>query len=737
MLISTAVNPLSFDPYPHSHRTSLLSDTHEPDPSRLNPILIVDDDRVHITPLSGPDEQEQSQDPELSALDISPPVPEVGVISANVEIISPTPVTKIRTLPVISDIDISVAAHQVPLPQSRPASRVTTTGATGKWRGNVRALTDRIGSDLGPDFGRAYHQRSSSAGVQGSGQHPSNFSGSTGLQRPDSSLRRREGSTISEKSWRRGVVEPTGDNRVTELSPSGPPGTDTFVGGFVMQAGTQTFQRSGTPQVQSGTGDIRASSVLGLTTSHPSSRKSTPPPKLKSTTLAPSITSPAPAYQAQPTASTSHSKFDDAAPSKTLTPVPPSKTATPKPNSMLPSKSPILVPPSKANTPKPISDCATSDPTSGTNRATDYNPAEPIRPLIASPSTVHDPIFGGATLRAYVPVDLDTTEYEIGDSPPPEYESPMDAHGEGFGEANGEASSVGAVTEGGVNNGQGSTEGDRQKVVEDENIGDVCLGVQKAGEGEQGTSQGTGEYTQDVGENTTKLEENAQVNLGDNQEQGMSKLDEVRSGEGADGDHQADNEVQTPEVVQVADDGALVVDRDTQVVGMSSTYILTLNRPKVSFPASAEDPKNSTPMTLTPEQIKAEATRTAFLREAISQLEESRPEAQEADLHKIQTRVDLLKERIARTNFTGVFMIHGRLSSLVLVLTPKKDPPDNPPLAFELPACGTLTLTKLKEVLVDLLIERQDAGPIQVRVSYSSSNERKVVQKVIKNFITT
>ena len=162
-----------------------------------------------------------------------------------------------------------------------------------------------------------------------------------------------------------------------------------------------------------------------------------------------------------------------------------------------------------------------------------------------------------------------------------------------------------------------------------------------------------------------------------------------------------------------------------------------MNRPKVSFPASAEVPKKSTPMTLTPEQTEAEATRAAFLRETISQLEKSSLEAQEADLHKIQARVDLLKERIARTNFTGVFMIHGRLSSLVLVLTPKKDPPDNPPLAFELSARGTLTLTKLKEVLVDLLIERQDAGPIQVRVSYSSGNERKVVEKVIKNFTTT
>ena len=144
----------------------LLSNSTDIDPSRLDPIPIPDDLVVHISPSSL--SQEQVQEPELSVLDILLPVAAMQVTTANVEIVPPTPVTSIRALPPISDIDLSVPAHQVPLPLSRPASRVNTAGGT--WRENVRAHAGRVGSDLSSDYGKPFHQWASSTGVFGHGR---------------------------------------------------------------------------------------------------------------------------------------------------------------------------------------------------------------------------------------------------------------------------------------------------------------------------------------------------------------------------------------------------------------------------------------------------------------------------------------------------------------------------------------------------------------------------------------
>ena len=57
----------------------------------------------------------------------------------------------------------------MPLPLSRPASRVNTVGSP--WTGNVRAHAKRVGSDLSSDYGKPHYQRASSAGVFGQGQN--------------------------------------------------------------------------------------------------------------------------------------------------------------------------------------------------------------------------------------------------------------------------------------------------------------------------------------------------------------------------------------------------------------------------------------------------------------------------------------------------------------------------------------------------------------------------------------
>ena len=136
-------------------------------------------------------------------------------------------------------------------------------------------------------------------------------------------------------------------------------------------------QRSGTPRDQFG--PARANSALGLTTTLPLFNASAPPPKPKSSASVPYIKPPTPAPQTRLTTPALYpSSEKPALRSKTPTPAPPSKITTPK------------------------SGCPTADP-STTNRTsaappTDYNPAEPVRPMpgLKSPSTEPDSIFGGA-----------------------------------------------------------------------------------------------------------------------------------------------------------------------------------------------------------------------------------------------------------------------------------------------------------------------------------------------------
>ncbi|KAJ8589959.1 hypothetical protein M405DRAFT_186124 [Rhizopogon salebrosus TDB-379] len=629
--IPTADNPASFDLDSYSHRTSLLSNSSGIDSSRHDPILIPDE--VHIVIPSHSQEQGQVQDPELSALDILPPIAAVEVTTANVEIVSPTPLMSIQVLPIIPDIDLSIPAHQVSLPPSRPASRVDTTGVTGISQGRVRTLVEKFGSDQGPDFGKPYmsQQRASSTGVLGQGQNHSvdTRPGSTGHQRSDLSSRRREGSMLRpiDGNWRRGVI--LDGERTTEHTLSDSPGTETFIGGFFIRD-RQTPQRSGTPREQSGSGGAPPGSALGLDKTFSPSKAPVPPPKPRSTSV-PLIKPPTPGPQTRLTTPAPHTKSDKAeSRSKTPIPVPPSKSTTPKP-------------PSKSTTPIPKSDRATPDPTSSTHRATDYNPAEPVRPMpgLKSPSTEPDSIFGGPRLHAYASGNYDTNEYDMDDVPPPKYESPVNTQGEGLGETSGRQEEV--------------AEDGAQQVVTGDNTGEAGgIDVQEAGDGTQGggeTSQGAGEHTQGGGQNTTRLLENASEKMGNNQEQEVNKPEEKKVDQGGGDDNQGavnDSQV-TDNVTQVADEPETTSVAGGHTEGADGhTEVNQSSKPE--------------PTLRTPAQKEAEIHRTAFLRKEVTRLEASKLVSGEVGLPGIQARVDALKERIVRTNFTGAFVFSSTLT---------------------------------------------------------------------------
>ena len=84
-----------------------------------------------------------------------------------------------------------------------------------------------------------------------------------------------------------------------------------------------------------------------------------------------------------------------------------------------------------------------------------------------------------------------------------------------------------------------------------------------------------------------------------------------------------------------------------------------MNQPKASSPAPVSDPASEpTPTVLTPEQTEAETHHVVFLNQQVSQLEASKLGSDQAELPKIEARVDVLKERITRIIFTGAFLCY-------------------------------------------------------------------------------
>jgi len=86
---------------------------------------------------------------------------------------------------------------------------------------------------------------------------------------------------------------------------------------------------------------------------------------------------------------------------------------------------------------------------------------------------------------------------------------------------------------------------------------------------------------------------------------------------------------------------------------------VTLNQPRASPAAPASDPASEpTPTVLTPEQTEAETHRVTFLSKEVSRLEASKVGSDEKNMHEIGARVDVSKERIARTIFAGASILH-------------------------------------------------------------------------------
>jgi len=68
-----------------------------------------------------------------------------------------------------------------------------------------------------------------------------------------------------------------------------------------------------------------------------------------------------------------------------------------------------------------------------------------------------------------------------------------------------------------------------------------------------------------------------------------------------------------------------------------------------------------------------------------------------------------------------------------------KDPPDQLPRPPEISSNGisvTDIQDELRKIIIGLLIERQDAGPIQVRMTSNKAKRHKNVDKALKEFIT-
>jgi len=73
------------------------------------------------------------------------------------------------------------------------------------------------------------------------------------------------------------------------------------------------------------------------------------------------------------------------------------------------------------------------------------------------------------------------------------------------------------------------------------------------------------------------------------------------------------------------------------------------------------------------------------------------------------------------------------------MLTLIKESPDQLPPPPEISSNGisvTEIQEELKKIIIGLLIERQDAGPIQVRVTSNKPKRHKDVDKALKEFIT-
>lgn len=220
--ISTTVDPACLPPVDlHSQHISHLSDAG---PSKSDPITIHEDSWVHVSVSSH--SPEQGQDPDLSALDIPPLAPEGQTVTANVEVLSPKPRMHINSLP-------TIAARQVPLPESRPASVIgSVLSLFGAKSILSRPRGDKIKLDVGIDA--TQHQASTTDWERPTtGQEEYQPSAVTGHRRmnsgPGSSMLRHADDDDESVVGKGARTEPLFGGRPESLLGTG---GEAFVGGF-------------------------------------------------------------------------------------------------------------------------------------------------------------------------------------------------------------------------------------------------------------------------------------------------------------------------------------------------------------------------------------------------------------------------------------------------------------------------------------------------------------------------
>lgn len=672
--------PPAFNSDPVFHRPPLLPNVSDSDPSLHDPIPILDDDRAHTAMPSHMQGQEQEHGPDLSVLDITPPVAAFEIKTTS-EIISPTPRAHMGALPYIPDSEFDISVHAPPvLPlESRPASRVRNLISTfdaGMRSQSVRTVVGEVGSDRRPDLGKArtpFHRRASSAGVSGqaptSGNQPNSTGNQTSSKWEHSRLRHPEQIVLSD-----GAVG---------------------IGGFAIQADGQIPQPSGTSQAHPGSNSVCTSLALGLST--PLSLSNTPAVLPNPTPAsAPQIKPPTPGLptrQATPNPQPNLKSSNAEPRSTTPAPALPSKTPIPAPLSRTHTPMPL----SKTSMPKPPKSRCTSPGLTSTSvcNATDYDPANPIRPMpgLKSPSTEPDPIFPGAracdesATRKY---DLlDTSNVNMDDDPPPpfkEVESPVYLREANFGA--------------GVDDGKGPSEQVAESSSSKCAVAELPATEGRAeGEGQEGVIDGdvqgaiTNKETEDVGtgKNTP---ERARETANNSREQATSKQD----GEG---------NQDAGEGIQEAGKDSQVTSEDTHVVGGNTE--------------DADPSPRSKPTPLTQEQREAETNRDTFLLKQVARLEASRNKLKSSDvqgLSEIQARLDLILGRIGRTRFDS---------------TPKDPLP-----APEVSAAGKNNpdvIEELTDMIVGLLINRQDTGPIKVNISCPSKSKHRSLSALLREYI--
>lgn len=350
---------------------------------------------------------------------------------------------------------------------------------------------------------------------------------------------------------------------------------------------------------------------------------------------------------------------------------------------------------------------------------TDYDPANPIRPMpgLKSPSTEPDPIFpdvgarNESTTRVYNNL-LDTSGADIYDDPPPpfkEFESPVHPRGANFGAGidNGKrpgeqvtegSKGQGAVTKPPAAEGEAKGEeqdkvskGEGEEAITNTNIGDADgVGGQDSGGDTKGNIETSNAGDNARGADSPNREDCARENGKDSQER-------EKSGQGNQGP--VDDSQATCEVANLA-------SGDTQVAGDDTQDTDSGPKPE--------------PTRLTPAQEEAETHRHTFLLKEVARLEESRKReimdsSDDQCPSEIQARLSAVKARISKIIFA--------------------DPPKRPPTS-EINSSGKSApelTSALTNAIIDLLLERQDAGPIKVAVSYTK-NKRAVVEKLLKDF---